>query len=91
MSEYMETDSNKQRVIHPKYYQHPSGVECIDIIRHHDCNIANAIKYLFRCGLKREAGLTDKEKAVEDLNKAIFYIKDEIENIYHGECQYKEK
>lgn len=66
------------RVNHPSYYQDPSGVECINIVRHRDFNIGNAIKYLWRAGLKKEQGLTDKQKTVEDLKKAIFYINDEI-------------
>src|SRR5262245_42630561 len=34
-------------VNHPSHYtSHPSGIECIDITRHHNFNIGNAIKYL---------------------------------------------
>lgn len=40
-------------VNHPIHYnQHPSGIECIDIVRHHDFNIGNVIKYIWRAGLK---------------------------------------
>ena len=43
------------RVEHPSYYNaHPSGVECIDIVRHYNFNVGNVIKYLWRHGLKRE-------------------------------------
>ena len=43
----------KEQVNHPKHYNsHPNGIECIDIIRHYTCDIANAIKYLWRAGLK---------------------------------------
>lgn len=70
------------RVNHPKWYtQHPSGVECIDITRHYCFAIGNAIKYLWRAGLKNEASMNDKEKEIEDLRKAIFYIKDRIAQI----------
>ena len=42
-----------EHVNHPKHYNsHPNGIECIDIIRHYTCDIANAIKYLWRAGLK---------------------------------------
>lgn len=42
-----------EHVDHPKHYNsHPNGIECIDIIRHYTCDIANAIKYLWRAGLK---------------------------------------
>ena len=66
-------------VDHPKHYNsHPSGIECITIARHHNFNIGNAIKYLWRAGLKHEQGMEDKDKQIEDLQKAIFYIKVEI-------------
>lgn len=69
----------KERVNHPRHYQHPSGVECITVARHHDFNIGNALKYLFRAGLKQEQGISPLEKQIEDLQKAAFYIQDEIE------------
>ena len=69
-------------VNHPPHYtQHPSGVECIDITRHYCFSIGNAIKYLWRAGLKKDASLEDKQKEIEDLEKAIFYIKDRIKQI----------
>ena len=72
----------KERVNHPDYYnRHPSGVECITIIRHYNFNVGNAIKYLWRQGLKTEEGMTDKEKQIEDLKKAMFYIADEIKRL----------
>lgn len=59
-------------VNHPKHYNsHPSGVECIQIIEHMCFNLGNAIKYVWRADLKG--------KAVEDLEKAVFYINREIE------------
>ena len=72
------TKEQPERVNHPSYYQDPSGVECITVTRHRDFNIGNAIKYLWRAGLKVEEGLSNKEKQIEDLQKAIFYINDEI-------------
>lgn len=71
-------EEKTDRVNHPSYYQDPSGVECITVTRHRDFNIGNAIKYLWRAGLKEEEGLSNKEKQIEDLQKAIFYINDEI-------------
>jgi hypothetical protein len=60
-------------VNHPKHYtSDKSGVECIEITRHRNFNIGNAIKYLWRAGIK------DDKKQVEDLRKAIWYINDEI-------------
>lgn len=69
----------EERVNHPAYYnEHPSGVECIEIVRHHNFNVGNAIKYLWRQGLKTEEGMSDTVKQIEDLKKAIWYITDEI-------------
>ena len=66
-----------EQVNHPKHYnQHPAGIECIDIIRHYTCDIANALKYLWRAGLKPEMGKEDAEKEIEDLKKAVWYIED---------------
>lgn len=63
-------------VNHPKHYtSHPSGVECIQVTRHMGFNIGNALKYLWRNGLK------DGQPAVQDLKKAIWYIQDEIERL----------
>lgn len=68
---------SKENVNHPAHYnQHPAGIECIDIIRHYTCDIANALKYLWRAGLKPEMGMEDAEKEIEDLNKALWYIED---------------
>ena len=67
----------QENVNHPKHYNsHPAGIECIDIIRHYTCDIANAIKYLWRAGLKVELGKDDAEKEIEDLKKALWYIED---------------
>ena len=66
-----------EHVNHPQHYNsHPNGIECIDIIRHYVCDIANAIKYLWRAGLKAEMGMDDAEKEIEDLKKALWYIED---------------
>lgn len=54
-------------------------LECIDVIRDMPSWKGNAVKYLWRCGLKKEEGMSDVEKEIEDLNKAIWYIKDRIQ------------
>lgn len=59
---------------HPKHYtSHPSGVECIQITEHLPFCLGNAIKYLWRAGLK--AGTTE----LQDLRKAAWYIEREIQ------------
>ena len=67
------------RPIH--YTVHPSGIECIDITEHYDFCVGNAIKYLWRAGLKKEAGVSDKEKEIEDLKKAAYYIDRKIKQL----------
>ncbi len=56
---------------HPKHYtQHPSGVECIQITEHMGFNLGNAVKYIWRADLKNNA--------VEDLEKAAWYVAREL-------------
>lgn len=78
-----EQESEKpDNVNHPKHYtSHPSGIECIEITRHYCFAIGNAIKYLWRAGLKVEEGLTNKQKEIEDLEKAKWYINDRINQL----------
>ena len=76
----------EEAVNHPKHYNsHPSGIECIDIARHYCFSIGNAIKYLWRAGLKQDADKDSVEKEIEDLKKAIWYINDRIEQLEKGE------
>lgn len=66
-------------VNHPAHYtSHPSGIECIEIARHYCFTIGNAIKYLWRAGLKKEQGIDEIDKEIEDLKKAIWCINDRI-------------
>jgi hypothetical protein len=63
-------------VNHPPHYtSDPSGVEAITVLRHRNYNVGNAMKYLWRAGIK------DPEKTVQDLEKAVFYINDEIKRL----------
>lgn len=60
--------------INPSHYQdHPSGVECIQITEHMNFCLGNAIKYIWRAGLKNNA--------IEDLKKARWYLDREIKRI----------
>lgn len=57
--------------VSPQHYQaHPSGIECIQITEHMNFNLGNAVKYLWRAGLKGDA--------VDDLRKARWYVDREI-------------
>jgi hypothetical protein len=57
----------------PHYKAHPSGVECIEIVKHMNFCRGNAIKYLWRAGLKNDE--------LEDLRKAAQYVAIEIDRI----------
>lgn len=77
-------DNTEDRVLHPTYYtwlKELCGVEVIDITRHMNFNLGNTLKYVLRAGRKTEKGMTDKEKQIEDLKKAAFYIDDEIKRL----------
>jgi len=66
-----DTVTKLEQVNHPKHYtSHPSGVECIQITEHMGFNLGNAIKYVWRAD--------EKNDAIEDLRKAIWYIQREI-------------
>ena len=61
----------KKDAINPKHYTaHPSGVECIQVTECMGFNLGNAVKYIWRCDLKQDA--------IEDLEKAKWYIEREI-------------
>jgi hypothetical protein len=71
----------KDNVNNPKHYtSDPSGIECIEITRHRNFNIGNAIKYLWRNGLK------DSDSQVQDLQKAVWQTETHRALQYDG-CQ----
>ena len=85
----MASKNKNDQVNHPKHYtSDPSGIECIDITRHRNFNIGNAIKYLWRAGLKEDKDHKLIDKQVEDLNKAVWYLVDEIHRL-GGRCTVK--
>ena len=75
------TMDSESRVEHPNYYKLSNGIEVLDIVRDLPFNIGNVVKYVIRAGKKREAGLSDKQKQLEDLKKAKFYIEDAIKQL----------
>ena len=59
-------------VNHPKHYASQfktKDLECVAITRHMSFLRGNAFKYVWRAGMKG-----DKEKAIEDLDKAQWYL-----------------
>lgn len=71
----MKDNSN---INHPHHYTNAAAkcsscaqlIECIDVTRHMNFNLGNAIKYIWRCDLKNNP--------IDDLKKAIWYLQDEI-------------
>lgn len=69
VTEAAERDS----VNHPTHYNQVPGVECLDVVRWFPFFRGNAVKYVWRRGLKGAA--------VADLRKAIFYVEAEIADL----------
>ena len=68
-----EVEYKTTAVNHPEHYnKSDSGVETIDIARYLDFDCGNALKYLMR--------FRYKQKPREDLEKAIWYLKDKYRN-----------
>lgn len=64
------------------YRKHPSGVECIEVSRHMNFNLGNALKYIWRAD--------HKGNQVQDLRKAAWYVLDELYRIT-GDSYYLNK
>lgn len=62
-----------ETVDHPDHYNQIPGIECIDVVEHMNFNRGNAVKYIWRAGLKGDV--------VEDLEKAIWYLQREVQRI----------
>lgn len=62
-------------------------IECIDIIRNMPSWKGNAIKYLWREGLKGDSSLNIIDKEIEDLKKAIWYIEDKIKQLEYDKTR----
>jgi len=64
--------------INPRHYKKsPSGIECIEITRHMNHNLGNAIDYIWRVAAGGKPGVDP----IEDLDKAVWYLRDEQERL----------
>ena len=68
----------------PSYYIGRNGYEARKVVANFDLsyNIGTATTYLLRCGKKKENGMSDKDKHIEDINKAINHLKFEISKLH---------
>ena len=66
----------KENINHPNHY-HPDSIEAIDVIESWQLgfSLGNTIKYIARAGHK------DKDKKLEDLQKAKWYLERYINSI----------
>lgn len=77
----------EDNVNHPSHYtwlKDKCGIEVIDITRHMNFDLGNAIKYILRAG--RKPIVTENKSdfyaaKIQDLKKAIWYINDELEQL----------
>lgn len=76
LEEFLREATKTRGVInHPSHYTAYKGIEVIDLTEQMNFNRGNAVKYIARAGLK------DPDKEVEDLEKAVWYIKREIQRL----------
>jgi hypothetical protein len=72
-----QSEDPGERVNHPRHYNaHASNIECIELIEHLPCNLSNAVKYIWRCGLKQT------ETPLRDLQSARWYTEREDRRIF---------
>jgi len=70
----MKMNSSAEQVVKPDHYQGKGGLQAIDVIEAFGLgfSLGNVIKYVLRAG--------KKEDRLQDLEKAMEYLKFEIEN-----------
>jgi hypothetical protein len=70
----MKMNSNAEQVVKPDHYQGKGGLQAIDVIEAFGLgfSLGNVIKYVLRAGKKQDR--------IQDLEKAMEYLKFEIEN-----------
>jgi hypothetical protein len=79
----MPEEAKPDLINHPPHYtHHPSGVECIDITEHMNFNLGNAVKYVWRAGLKPGT------ETLDDLRKARWYLDREITRLERAESEF---
>ena len=72
--------------IDPEHYQSNTKLEAIDVIEAFDLNFhrGNIVKYVLRAGKKSEKGYENKDKQLDDLKKAKWYLERVIKNVTEG-------
>ncbi len=70
--------------------QHYTGtkIEVIDYIEDKQLGfcLGNVVKYISRAGRKHSAGMEDREKEIQDLEKAKWYLERRIKELKENLC-----
>lgn len=76
-----------ESINHPSHYAEGRKYEPIEVIADWDLDFAlgNTVKYISRAGRKSSAAMSNKEKMLQDLNKAKWYLEWEINRIIQDE------
>ena len=84
---YEQNKKNYDPVNSPQHYT-DTKIEVIDYIEDKNLGfcLGNAVKYISRAGRKQSAALGDKEKTIQDLEKAIWYLERRIKELQLGLC-----
>lgn len=81
-----DNTSKSDNVNHPSHYT-DGKIEVIDYIEDKQLGfcLGNAVKYISRAGKKKSAKMSNKEKEIEDLNKAVWYIERRIKELQNND------
>lgn len=88
MEEELFAFEENEMVSHPTHYTDGftcKDMECIDISRHLSFNCGNAFKYVWRAGKK------ENNEIMQDLEKAMWYLKDIVVNKTKRNSSYTAK
>lgn len=71
----------------PQYYAE-TKIEVIDYIEDKQLGfcLGNVVKYVSRAGRKHSAGMDNKEKEIQDLEKAKWYLERRIKELKENLC-----
>ena len=75
-------EPKSDNVNHPSHYN-DGKIEVIDYIEDKQLGfcLGNAVKYISRAGKKKSGSMSDREKEVNDLRKALWYVERRIKEL----------
>ena len=67
----------------PKYYIGKNEYQASEVVYGFSAsyNVGTALTYLMRCGKKKQEGMSDMAKHIEDIEKAIHHLQMEIKQL----------